>query len=62
MLELFGHPYFIKYSPLTRGRRFGSTALPLLFGVPTLGSDAGLQGPGLAPDGVSELQPCRKPA
>ena len=29
---------------LTGGRRFGSTALPLLFGVPTLGSDAGLQG------------------
>ena len=28
---------------LTGGRRFGSTALPLLFGVPTLGSDAGLQ-------------------
>ena len=30
---------------LTGGRQFGSTALPLLFGVPTLGSDAaGLQG------------------
>ena len=29
---------------LTGGRRFGSTALPLLFGVPTLGSDARFQG------------------
>ena len=28
----------------TSGWRFGSTALPLLFGVPTLSSDVGLQG------------------